>query len=537
MTYLLHDVLDQANEQFPNQEAVRCSGQSITYSELKERANQLANVLIARGVKRSDRVGILVSKSLESAVAIYGILKAGAAYVPLDAWMPTKRLRYVLLECGIRHLVTDPSRTNLVRRILSQGSQLECLIGASTGHEGSLSCLTWNDVYSQAPADDPSVSVGEQDLAYILYTSGSTGQPKGIMHSHQSGLTFVNWATETYDLRPQDRISNHAPLHFDLSIFDFIAAAKVGATTCVVPEETSKMPASLSRWIADERITVWYSVPVALTQLLLRGAIEAKDVVSLRWVLFGGEPFPTKYLRQVMNLAPNARFSHVYGVTETNVSHYYHLSDPPDESEETMIPIGRLCASMEALILNDEGQPIGVDAVGELVLRGPAMMLGYWGRPGLPDLDEQVYYRPASAPNHEHFFYRTGDLALLQSDENYRFMGRKDRQVKTRGHRVELDEIEAALTSHDDVEEAAVFPTADGEGSTRIMAAVKLSRGKTTNGTDLTAYLRRSLPSYAVPTLVPLDQIPRTTAGKIDRRTLESVVGQEIDKLPGVRNN
>ena len=175
------------------------------------------------------------------------------------------------------------------------------------------------------PAGGPKTQPIEQDLAYILYTSGSTGDPKGIMHTHRSALAFARWAADEYGLRPADRLSNHAPLHFDLSTFDLFAGALAGATTVIIPEAVTRFPASVSKLMQDERISVWYSVPFALTQMLLRGNIGARDLTDLRWLLFAGEVFPTKYLRQLMAALPHVRFSNLYGPTETNVCTYYHV--------------------------------------------------------------------------------------------------------------------------------------------------------------------------------------------------------------------
>ena len=195
------------------------------------------------------------------------------------------------------------------------------------------------------------------DLAYILYTSGSTGDPKGIMHTHRSGLAFAQWAAATYDLRAEDRLSNHAPLHFDLSTFDLFAGALAGATTVIIPEAITKFPASVAKLMADERISVWYSVPFALIQLLQRGNLAARDLSALRWVLFAGEVFPTKHLRSLLAALPGPRYSNLFGPTETNVCTYYHVDVLAEDSDET-IPIGIVCENAHGLVVDAEGQPL-----------------------------------------------------------------------------------------------------------------------------------------------------------------------------------
>lgn len=514
--YLLTQALAVGAARYPEREAVRFSGQSLTYDALERRANQLAHTLLAEGVQRGDRVGIYMNKGLESAVALYGIMKAGAAYVPLDPFAPAGRLSFVIQNCGIRWLVSsDLKRDGLAE--MAEQTELQVIIGLAAPAGLPLRTLSWDEV-ATAPDTPPNISLTEQDLAYILYTSGSTGDPKGIMHTHRSGLTFAEWGVDTYGLHGGDRLSNHAPLHFDLSTFDFFAGALAGATTVIIPEALTKFPVNLARLIQNEQITVWYSVPYALIQLLLNGAMERHDLTSLRWVLFAGEPFPTKHLRPLMDRLPQARFSNLYGPTETNVCTFYHVTPLPEGSDEP-IPIGEPCTNVEALVVDGDVQPVAPGEVGELLIRSPLVMRGYWGR---PDLSTKGFYVRQRFADSGDVFYRTGDLVSLEPDGNYRYLGRKDRQIKTRGYRVELDEIEVALLSHPAVEEAAVYPVPDGDGSNLIAAAVTARAGATVEVDTLLVHIAAQLPPYAVPSkLTVLTQFPRTSTGKINRRALQ----------------
>jgi len=520
MIYLLPHAVTNAADRFPDREAVRFSGRSLTYGELEARTSSLARVLIEQGVVRGDRVGIYMNKRLESAVALYGIMKAGAAYVPLDPFAPVARLSYVVRDCGIRCLVTEEAKLDNLRQMAQAKTGLECCIGLGPQADLPLRTVSWEEVYNTPAASGLDVGAIEQDLAYILYTSGSTGDPKGIMHTHRSGLSFALWAAETYGLRPEDRLSNHAPLHFDLSTFDFFAGACAGATTVVIPEALTKLPASLSKLIQDERLTVWYSVPFALIQLLLRGGLSSRDLSSLRWILFAGEVFPTKHLRRLMAALPHARYSNLYGPTETNVCTYYHVDRLPDDADDP-IPIGRPCANVDDLVVDAEGQAVAPGEVGELLIRGPVVMRGYWGR---ADLTERGFFRRTVFSQYEDVYYRTGDLVQLLPDGNYRYLGRKDRQVKTRGYRVELDEVEVALLSHGLVQEAAVYAVPDGQGSNQIEAAVVPRRGAALTVSRLVEHLASRLPPYAIPVRIDLvDDFPRTSTGKIDRRELRAL--------------
>lgn len=517
--YLLPQAILESANRYPDHEAVRVGGQCLTYQELAEQASRLASVLAEQGVRRGDRVGIYLNKSLEAVVGVYGAMLAGAAYVPLDPFAPPARIRFVIRDCGIRCLVTHANKLRQLEEMCSEETGLECLIGLDPQPALPIRAVTWNDVRA-APVQLPAVpNAIEQDLAYILYTSGSTGTPKGIMHTHRSGLSFAQWAANTYDLRHEDRLSNHAPFHFDLSTFDLFASALVGATTVIIPEAVTKLPASLSKLMADQRISVWYSVPFALIQLMEHGSLPSRDLSALRWILFAGELFPTKHLRAIMDLLPDVKFSNLYGPTETNVCTYYHVAKIPPDSDEP-IPIGKACENVEDIVVDADDQPVTDGEVGELLIRGGVVMRGYWGQPEMTQ--RGFFLRPALNYLHD-VFYRTGDLVQKMPDGNYKFLGRKDRQIKTRGYRVELDEVETALLAHPMVHEAAVYPVPDGQGSNLIEASVVLVDGAAVDADGLIAHLAGLLPAYALPNQITIAaDFPRTSTGKIDRRELQA---------------
>jgi amino acid adenylation domain-containing protein len=519
MTYLIHQAVAAACDRNHEQEAVRFSGCSLNYGELFTKAASLARLLKEQGVMRGDRVGIFMNKSLESAVSIYGIMMAGAAYVPLDPFAPTTRLKYVIQDCGIQKLITSEAKLEQLKELTAGGTGVDLLIGVSSNEELHTRCVPWETVFSYPGLTTSDVNIIEQDLAYILYTSGSTGNPKGIMHTHRSGLSFAQWAADTYTLTSKDRLSNHAPLHFDLSTFDFFAGALAGAATVIIPEAVTKFPASLSKLMADEKISVWYSVPFALMQLLTHGKLETRDLSALRWILFAGEPFPTKHLRELMAAIPHANFSNLYGPTETNVCTYYHVPSLSPASDEP-IPIGKVCENVEGLVLDADGNVTAEGEVGELLIRGGVVMKGYWGQ---PEMTDRSFYQRKVFTDYKDVFYRTGDLVQLQTDGNYKYLGRKDRQIKTRGYRVELDDVEVALLSHPMVEEAAVFPVPDNQGSNLIEAAVTAKNGGSLTADDLIEHLALRLPSYAVPVKIQIkSDFPRTSTGKINRRELQA---------------
>jgi amino acid adenylation domain-containing protein len=516
MLYLLPHAVDRAAMRAPDRDAIRYAGVSLTYAALAERSDRLAGLLRAQGVRRGDRVGIHGGKGLPAAVALYGIMKAGAAYVPLDPSSPPARQAFIVRDGGIKHVITEPSRAAALRLLLAEGVPIECAVGLDAPPTEGVRAFSWGDVDAHPVVAHDSDLV-EMDLAYILYTSGSTGTPKGVMHSHRSALAFARVAADTYGFRGDDRMSNHAPLHFDLSTMDYFSSALAGATTVIIPEAHTRMPASYAALIEAERLTVLYAVPLALTHLVLHGALEKRDLSSVRWVLFGGEPFPPRHLRALMAALPAARFSNVYGPTEVNGVTYW-LVPPLSADDDAPIPIGQPYPNVETRIVDADDQPVADGEAGELLVRTPTMMRGYWGR---PDLDARAFWNRPVYGHHTDVYHRTGDIVRRRADGMLEFHGRKDRQVKARGYRIELDEVEAVMAGHDAVESAAAFAVPNADGSVHVDAAVTLREGHLITPEALRIHLAAALPRYAIPEhLDILDAMPRTSTGKIDRREL-----------------
>ncbi len=529
MIYLLPHFVDHAADRAEDGEAFCAPGERLSYGELARRSNQLAHLLLDEGVRPGDRVGIFMPRCLETAVAVYGILKAGAAYVPIDPQMPPGGLAGLVDNCGIAHLVAHESLASQLLRLVERRSALQTIVGPGVAGPGAelgarVRLRPWGDLDELTDGSAPPISTTGDDLAYIMYSSGSTGRPKGIMHSHRSGMSYARLSVATYEVGPSDRIGNHSPLHFDMSTFGYFSGPCAGATTLLIPEAYTKMAASLSQLMESERLTIWYSVPLALIQLLGRGVLESRNLESLRWVLFGGEPFSRKHVEALMARWPQARFSNVYGPAEVNQCTYHHVPRRGEGAQDdgAPIPIGRTWDDTEALVVDEAGQPVADGKEGELLIRSSTMMLGYWAR---PDLDAEAFFRQCVDSNYERVFYRTGDLVRRQEQGELMFLGRKDRQVKIRGYRVELDEIERTITAHPAVEEAAVFPIRVGEEIDHLGAAVTSRPGATVEAEELRHFVSDLLSWYAVPkTTRVMDTLPRTTSGKIDRRGLQTSI-------------
>jgi len=534
MPYLLQQLLTLSAKQNPNQEAVIYKNRGMTYEELERASNQLAHILRINGIERGDRVGIYLNKSLESVVAIFGILKAGAVYVPLDPSAPVKRVAFIIGNCGMKALVSTQRKMTGLLTALPDSSPVRCLILADEdaptddGTASRAKKVAWPEVLQQPANSPPSVPVIEDDLAYILYTSGSTGEPKGVMISHRASLTFVDWAYECFQVQATDRVSNHAPLHFDLSIFDIFTTIKAGATVILVPEELTIFPVNLANFIEEQRITIWYSVPSALTRLVLHGNLESHRFPHLRTILFAGEVFPVKYLRQLKTLIPHAEYYNLYGPTETNVCTFYQVKDiPPDRVDP--FPIGKACANTEVFAINDRNEIAKPGEVGELYARGPSLMKGYWG---MPEKTKTVLVpHPVHPPLWEERVYRIGDLVKQDEEGNYLFLGRRDNMIKSRGYRIELGEIETALYSHPKIEEVAAIAIPDEQIGNAIKAVVVAREAAELTKGELESFCSKRIPKYMIPDIIEFrTSLPKTSTGKVDRTLLlkEHLEGQSV---------
>ncbi len=496
---VLHDLLRVGSSQHRDRVAVWCPARGpVSYGELDALTNRIAHFLRSVGVQKGDRVGIWLPKSADAVAATQGTLRAGAAYVPIDPIGPVARAATILSHCEVAALISDAGR------LRAMGEQLDSLPPClRRGGQGP--GQPWS-VLDDFPATALEMEVRDpSSLAYVLFTSGSSGVPKGVCISHEAALAFVEWAAAELRPTPDDVFSNHAPLHFDLSVLDLYVAFGAGASVAIVPEAAAFVAERLVDIAARRGVTIWYSVPSALVLMMEAGGLLRRDDIALRQILFAGEPFPPAALARLRRHFPRARFLNLYGPTETNVCTFYEVPQAALYEGGPPIPIGVPCCGDEAWAERQEdGARAVAGEVGELVVRGPTVMLGYFG-------DQP---RPKAAP------YRTGDWVRVREDGAFDYLGRRDGMVKLRGHRVELGEIEATLGRVPALREVAAAVVGAGV-SARLVAALVASGAARPTLLELKALCAERLPRYMIiDRAVWFESLPRTANGKIDRRAI-----------------
>ena len=519
MTTLLHELLVNAAALAADQVAVETADESVSYARLDHLSDRLAARLLHCRLPKGSRVGLLVRKSMHAYVGLYGILKAGCAYVPLDRQAPLERLAYIIDNCQISVLVVTAQATRQLDQLLESSPGIRYVIlldGEPDFDAAGATVFGAAETFATEPCAGPHIV--DTDLAYILYTSGSTGRPKGVMISHAVSMSFVGWALGCAGLTEHDRVSGHAPLHFDLSIFDIFATARARATLLPVADGASTFPTVLTDWMVRNRITVWYSVPSILTMMAKQRTFQSHTFDSLRLVLFAGEVFPVKYLKIWLQIARQTAFMNWYGPTETNVVTSYVVRESPAELE-TPVPIGKPTSNADLYCIGENGEVVtATGETGELYARGPCVALGYWGDEARTN--ERFLGNPLQ-PWLRDRVYRTGDLVHRDENGNYVYQGRIDHQIKCRGYRIEIGEIETALFRIDSVQEAAVIPVPDEEIGNRLVAYVALGAAGRQTSNDILSCIGGFLPKYMLPETVRIEEyLPKTSNGKVDRQEL-----------------
>ena len=487
----------------PAARALACGAESLSYGELNARANRLAARLRSLDAGPDRLVGVHLDRSFDLIVAIFAVLKAGGAYLPLDLACPEDRLQFQIRDARAEIVLTTSD-----------------LVGRFAGSAARIVCLDQEDASLTGESDaDPVVTVDPSCLAYVIYTSGSTGQPKGVLVTQENVRRLFTVTEPLFGFGPGDVWTLFHSSAFDFSVWEIFGALLYGGRLVIVPYEVSRSATDFRELLAREKVTVLNQTPSAFRQLIHADALATAPLSDLRYVIFGGEALEFQGLRPWL-----ARYGddqpqliNMYGITETTV-HVTHHRVTRAQLEEGGSNIGRPLADLAVYLVDEAGRRVSPGEAGEMWVGGAGVARGYLNR---PELTRERFIANPFEPEVAPVLYTSGDLARLRANGELDYLGRRDHQVKIRGFRIELSEIESVLTRHDDVRECAVLARAEEGGDPRLVGYVIAREAATPTVEALRVHLAQSVPDYMVPSaFVFLESFPLTVNGKLDRAAL-----------------
>lgn len=491
---------------------------TVTYGVLNRRANQIAGLLKSKRLRPYDVVAILNEKTIDAFALMIACLKLGIIYTNLDLESPPQRLKRMLGTCQPKFLIASAAQLDRfasvtreieIQTIAIDDDNIRQKLGASSGE------------------NLPETSgITGANPAYLMFTSGSTGFPKGAIMTHTNVVNFVQWSRHRFAITPDDTLTNLNPIHFDNSVFDFYSALFTGATLVPFTAKWTQNPRRLVKAVDSARCTLWFSVPSLLVYGLTLRAFEQNDLAAMRVIIFGGEGFPKSQLKKLFDLfGDRIAFENVYGPTEcTCICSAYRVSNDDFRETEKLLPLGRMAENFGHHILLENGSEAPPGETGELCLTGPNVGAGYYRD---PERTAAAFVNDSFREGIDERMYRTGDLVRLDPNTGLiDILGRQDNQVKLMGHRIELEEIELAVNRLADVAECGVALRGLATGRQDIVAIVATT--SKLDEVDLLADLRRLLPHYMIPALVIfMDSLPKNSNGKIDRQQLRRLAQEQ----------
>ena len=557
--WLIHHYFDRSWALYPGKTAVTCGDREATYTEVGNASIRLADQLLEAGVARGECIPLFIPKSIDAIFAMLAVLRVGSAYVPLDVDSPASRIISILRTTGSRVVLANQEGLTLLNHpdyqaVLAEyvivkvdetglpdthdaakGSDIEESIAESVptrfvdhGEEKSdFDVLKYSRASAMGAALLSGVGSVSVDLAYVLFTSGSTGAPKGVMISHQAIIDYIDWCVAQFRISSTDQIANHAPLYFDNSTFDIYTAFASGATLHLIPPGLNSVLPRLVSWLRQRKISVFFCVPSVLTLLLKSRRLQSGSLPDVRELVFAGEVVQPDVLTTWMEIFPHMRFTNMYGPTEITVDCTFHVVDQPPRNNP--VPIGRARPNMEVFVAEEGGRLTQAPgATGELWVRGLSVGYGYLGD---PDRTSQAFVQNPRSRFPDRL-YRTGDLVTIREDGALLFLGRLDQQIKYLGHRIELGEIESQLQALPVVEEAVVVFHNAAEAAHQAIGAL-VSTSSNADSNVVMALLKDRVPGYMLPKVIVCtnDAFPRTPNGKYDRKAIASSLFDSLSKV------
>ncbi|ODB56712.1 non-ribosomal peptide synthetase [Paenibacillus polymyxa] len=509
---------------------------AVTYKELHLRSNQLGQLFSRYGVRPNSLVAIMGDRNVPLLTAILGIMKAGGAYVPIDPDYPQSRIQYMLDDSSCRVLVTNLRYFGRTLDHLPDCIKTVICLDETVWGESEwivrLREMRGDESYfipvkaHGMSTDELSLQniPNEKDLAYIMYTSGSTGQPKGVMMTHKAVLNTLFWLQDTFALGADDVIAQKTSTSFTDSVWEWFWPLMEGAKLTIVPADIVKDPAQLYPFMEREKVTVTQFVPALMNVFLsaVRNAGESHPLPDLKWIFNGGEALPVNIVQEWYTLFRTAKIANLYGMTESAIYATQHIIQHKPDAGTLRIPLGLPIANTHVYVLDQDGQLAGFQVQGEICIGGTGLASGYWAK---PDLTARAF---TTHPLTGERLYRTGDLGCQTPDGQFQYLGRKDDQVQVRGFRVEMKEVEQALVSLPSIREAAVIAHVEETGLTGLIGYYTLQSPEMTSE-GVREHLKERLPDYMVPgLLVPLEAMPLTPHGKIDRKHMPKPEGRSL---------
>lgn len=513
----IHERIFERARQQSEQTAIVLGQTQWTYGYLADLSETLVQAFL-KLFEPGTCIALYMTKSPQAIAIMLSCLRAGMVYVPIDPKCPAERRDLILEDCQAQLLVLDNFTATQWNKQPSCISALTLIISPQaislTGiQQFSLDEFLARDDFGENIRPYPPITA--DTLAYLLYTSGSTGVPKGVKITHANARAFVDWAYEQFNLNVHDHIAVHAPLHFDLPVFDIYVGLAKGATLYLIDEQTTLFPEALFRFLRAQAITVLYAVPSALTALVHRSSLRNQDLPALRYLLYAGEEFHPSALRILMSKTPAARVFNLYGPIETNVVTYLEVMT--EHLDLPRIPLGHPISTTRLLLLG-ENQQVIEQGEGEVVICGPSVTPGYLNHA------EKTEATRCTIPmdGYSQVCYQTGDFARRDANGMLHFLGRRDGLIKTRGFRVELGDVEAALLKIFGVDEAAAFAVPHKMYTNLLYAFIVVKKSEHIDEASLLQELMKHLPSYMYPQRLFLRlDFPKTSTGKIARRELQ----------------